>query len=145
MSSHRVSTVSTEYLLVPVAAERGGTAQDPTGDTVQIAVLPIAVTPTTPDWHTATWETDASTTPPTYSAPTGTGDPGSGSGAPTPPEPGAPQKLGDGGTVDWEAATRAARDDAARYRTQLRDTEAKLTAKETELKTLTDAQLSDSE
>ena len=38
MSVPRLSTLSTEYLKVPVTARRSGAAYDPTGDTVEFAL-----------------------------------------------------------------------------------------------------------
>jgi hypothetical protein len=63
-----ISTASLEYVLIPVAARASGASVDPTGDTVQMAILSTEDAPVSGDFKTASWETDATTTPDTYYA-----------------------------------------------------------------------------
>lgn len=66
MSTHRVSSTSREYVMVPVSAVESGVAQDPTGDTVEFAAVAPGVEPSA--WTAGSWETDATTDPDTYAA-----------------------------------------------------------------------------
>lgn len=53
-----LSRLSTEYVLIPVSATKGGSSYDPTGDAVQCAFMPIPTqVPSTGDWVSASWET----------------------------------------------------------------------------------------
>lgn len=71
-----LSSLSTEYVRVPVAAEDQGVPVNPTGATVEMAFPAEGVDPVTDDWQAAAWETVATTTPDTYLARVlvGTGD-----------------------------------------------------------------------
>jgi len=72
MSFKRISFLSKEYVRAPVRARRNGSAYDPTGATVELALMrkPGDITGTTPsdpyndpaeaDWQTGSWETDGS-------------------------------------------------------------------------------------
>jgi len=81
--------------------------------------------------------------PPTPPEPPAPPAPG---GDPEPPAPGEPTPPPTGsGPVDWEAATRDARNDAAKYRTQLRETETKLTNIQKQLEEFQTGQLSEQE
>lgn len=53
------SILDTEYLVYPVAFVIGGTAQNPTGDSVQFAFMPNPANqnPGGGDWHNGTWIT----------------------------------------------------------------------------------------
>lgn len=63
-----ISSLTTEYVLVPVAAKASGATVNPTGDTVELAFMRGSDEPESGDWHTGSWETDTTTTPDTYSA-----------------------------------------------------------------------------
>lgn len=52
-----MSTISLEYVKVPVSFTENGAVQDPTGDVVQMAFVASGSTPTGPDWVNASWET----------------------------------------------------------------------------------------
>lgn len=53
----KLSTLTLQYVKVPVTAEVSGAAIDPTGDAVQMAFPVRGVKPVTNDWKTASWET----------------------------------------------------------------------------------------
>jgi hypothetical protein len=54
-----MSHLSTQYVLVPVAASKLGTSYNPAGDTVQFAFMPTATqVPGNSDWVSGSWETD---------------------------------------------------------------------------------------
>lgn len=55
MPSVRMSRLSTQYVQVPVEAVVGGSAYDPTSDTVQMAFMAGWSLPQTPDWKSASW------------------------------------------------------------------------------------------
>lgn len=59
---------ATPYLYVDLGAKIAGVAVDPTGYTVQVAVMLGEARPTSGDFKAATWVTNATTVPPTYSA-----------------------------------------------------------------------------
>lgn len=52
-----ISSLSVQYVKVPVRATVNGQPHDPTGDVVQIAIVGHDVTPAPADWHTGSWET----------------------------------------------------------------------------------------
>lgn len=52
-----VSSLTTEYVRVQVLASLDGVAVNPTGLTVDIAVVAAGVSPLSGDWHAAAWET----------------------------------------------------------------------------------------
>lgn len=57
-STMTVSELSTQYILVPVAATKAGSAYNPTGDVVQFAFMPNEVQqPVTADWVSGGWDT----------------------------------------------------------------------------------------
>lgn len=61
--------VSTQPVQVQVLATAGGSAYDPTADTVQMAFVAQSFPPASPqssDWHTASWETDGTGASATY-------------------------------------------------------------------------------
>jgi hypothetical protein len=52
-----ISHLSTEYVLVPIAATKAGVAYNPTGDTLQFAFMPTPTQiPQVSDWVTGSWE-----------------------------------------------------------------------------------------
>lgn len=51
-----ISSVSLEYVLVPVGVKVGGVAVDPTADVVEMAFLADGMTPGPSDWKSASWE-----------------------------------------------------------------------------------------
>lgn len=53
----RISSLSTEYVRVPVTATKNGLPYDPTSSTVQMAFPGYGVEPITGDWKSASWET----------------------------------------------------------------------------------------
>jgi len=56
-----ISQLSTQYILIPVAAARNGNAYNPTADTVQFAFMPQATqVPGSGNWVAGVWETDSS-------------------------------------------------------------------------------------
>ncbi len=57
------SSLTTEFIRVPIAASEDGFAIDPTQDTVRLAIVATGTTPTTLDWHLGSWESDSSSTP----------------------------------------------------------------------------------
>jgi hypothetical protein len=56
-----ISSLSTEYVQVPVSATVNGVAINPTSDPVQFAFM-AAGNPGLTDWHTGSWSTVAPTT-----------------------------------------------------------------------------------
>lgn len=53
-----ISHLSTEYVLIPIAATKNGAAYDPTGDTVKFAFMPTATqVPQVTDWVNGAWDT----------------------------------------------------------------------------------------
>lgn len=53
--------LSTQYVLVPVAATKAGVSYNPTGDTVQFSFMPQATqVPGNSDWVSGSWQTDTS-------------------------------------------------------------------------------------
>jgi len=60
---HTQSSLSTEYVRVPVSASVDGAPINPISDVVTMAFPVAGNTPTT--WYSASWETDNTTTPPT--------------------------------------------------------------------------------
>jgi hypothetical protein len=71
-----LSTLTTEYVRVPVAAEEDGATVDPTAATVEMAFPAEDVDPVEADWQDASWETVTTSSPDTYLARVlvGTGD-----------------------------------------------------------------------
>lgn len=53
----RISSASTEYVRIPVAATKNGATYDPTGDTVQMGFSLAGDTGAPSTWYAATWET----------------------------------------------------------------------------------------
>ncbi len=54
-----MSSLATQYYLVPVSATKLGASYNPTGDTVQFAFLPqVTQVPGSSDWVSGAWETD---------------------------------------------------------------------------------------
>lgn len=51
-----MSSLSTEYVEIPVIFTVGGAVQDPRGDTVQLAFPAYGVDPVGGDWVTGSWE-----------------------------------------------------------------------------------------
>ncbi len=64
---YSLSSLSLEYVRLPVSAKDSGAMVNPTGDAVAMAFM-ASGSPAGGDWKTASWETDATTTPPTYYA-----------------------------------------------------------------------------
>jgi hypothetical protein len=57
-SEYTLSRLSTEYILIPVAATNAGKPYNPGADTVQFAFMPNAVQqPSSGDWVSGSWET----------------------------------------------------------------------------------------
>jgi len=53
-----ISHLSTEYVLVPIAATTAGSTYNPTSDTVQFAFMPTPTqVPGVSDWVSGSWET----------------------------------------------------------------------------------------
>ena len=52
-----VSSLSTVYIQVPVAATFAGVAHDPTGDPIQMAFMTGTTKPSLSDWKTGSWDT----------------------------------------------------------------------------------------
>lgn len=61
-----ISSLSRQYVKVPVAAKLAGAVVNPTADVVTMAFPVHGSDPAT--WLAATWETDATSTPATYLA-----------------------------------------------------------------------------
>ncbi len=65
----QVSHLSTEYVLVPIAATRSGVSYNPTSDVVQFAFMPNAVQqPQNTDWVGGSWDVDSTNILYPYSA-----------------------------------------------------------------------------
>lgn len=64
MSTVTMSSTSRQYLRLPVSATWNGITQDPTGDVVEFAAVPIGGAPST--WTAGSWETDTTTDPDTF-------------------------------------------------------------------------------
>jgi hypothetical protein len=62
-----ISSLSKEYIRVPVSATAAGVPVNPTADVVQMAFV-TSGEPAGGDWKSADWETNAETSPPTYYA-----------------------------------------------------------------------------
>lgn len=60
------SSLSLEYIRVPVSVKESGSPIDPTSDSVALSFPTEGSAPTL--WNPGTWETDATTTPTTYLA-----------------------------------------------------------------------------
>ena len=59
-STVTISHLSTEYVLIPIAATKEGVAYNPTGDVVSMAFMPNAVQqPGVSDWQTSSWDIDS--------------------------------------------------------------------------------------
>lgn len=52
-----LSALSTEYIRVPVAGTKNGTAINPTSDVIQFAFPVAGAAPISGDWKTGSWET----------------------------------------------------------------------------------------
>jgi hypothetical protein len=65
---HQVSTLSLEYVRVPVQATENGVLVNISGDSVQMAFPATGVAPVTGDWKGASWETDPTVVPNVYFA-----------------------------------------------------------------------------
>jgi hypothetical protein len=63
----KISSLSKEYVRVPVSATESGQPVDPTGDTVEMA-FKTSGEPSGGDWKAASWETDNSVSPVVYYA-----------------------------------------------------------------------------
>lgn len=63
----RISALSSEYVKVQISAKESGVAVDPTGFTVQLAIVAPNADPNAA-WITGSWETDNSGTSPRYLA-----------------------------------------------------------------------------
>lgn len=63
-----ISSLSLEYVRVPVSARVSGNPVNPTSDTVAMAFMVGRTNPSVGDWKSASWDTDATTTPTTYRA-----------------------------------------------------------------------------
>jgi hypothetical protein len=63
-----ISSLSVEYVHVPVAQTSSGVDIDPTGDIVAMALVPQGTTPAPGDFKTGTWLQDVSTIPVTHLA-----------------------------------------------------------------------------
>lgn len=55
--SMNISTLSLQYVKVPVTATVNGVSINPTTDTVQLAFVAPGINPVSGDWKTASWET----------------------------------------------------------------------------------------
>jgi hypothetical protein len=54
-----ISHLSTEYVIVPISANKEGISYNPTGDEVFMAFMPNAIQqPGNTDWMTSSWDTD---------------------------------------------------------------------------------------
>jgi hypothetical protein len=54
----RISSLTKEYVRIPVAAREAGAVVNPTGLPVQLAFVGPNTEPVEGDWKTGTWETD---------------------------------------------------------------------------------------
>ena len=53
-----VSRLSTQFVVIPLAAAKAGAAYNPTSDTLQFTFMPTATqVPVTADWVSGSWET----------------------------------------------------------------------------------------
>jgi hypothetical protein len=57
----RLSSLSTEYVRVPVSARENGAVVDPTSDPVSMAFKAEGAEPEEVDWVAGSWETDGET------------------------------------------------------------------------------------
>lgn len=57
-----ISSLSSEYVLVPVTFTVSGSITDPTGDAVSMAFLPPGTDPAGGDWVAGSWESDTTIT-----------------------------------------------------------------------------------
>jgi hypothetical protein len=55
------SSLSKEYVRVPISAREGSGAVNPTSRPVDLAFMPLGTNPASGDWVVAAWETDGST------------------------------------------------------------------------------------
>ena len=62
------SSLSLQYIRVPVSATLNGAVYDPTLSTVQLAFPVQGVAPVSGDLKAASWETDVTTSPPVHYA-----------------------------------------------------------------------------
>ena len=62
------SSLSLQYVKLPVASTQSGVPVNMTGDSVQMAFPLHRVAPASGDWTPSTWETDATVTPNVYYA-----------------------------------------------------------------------------
>lgn len=53
----QVSTLSKEFVRIPVTAIVDGAIVDPTGDAVQVALVAVGAQPQSTDWQAGDWET----------------------------------------------------------------------------------------
>jgi len=66
---YSVSALSTEYLLIPVAATEQGITVNPTTQSVDVAATVQGAEPLSGDWKSAAWESDTTDADsPVYSA-----------------------------------------------------------------------------
>jgi hypothetical protein len=65
---HQLSTLTLEYVRVPVQATENGMLVDISGDSVQMAFPLTGLAPIGVDWKGASWETDPTVTPNVYYA-----------------------------------------------------------------------------
>jgi hypothetical protein len=64
-----ISSLSTEYILVPVQATKNGASYNPTGDVVQFAFMPTPTQlPGVSDWVAGSWDTSSVNTLYPYTA-----------------------------------------------------------------------------
>lgn len=63
-----ISSLSKEYIRVPVFATEAGAVVNPTGDTVTMAFTTSGADPVGGDYKTASWEADATAVPAIYYA-----------------------------------------------------------------------------
>lgn len=75
-----ISSLSLQYVKVPVTATLAGVAVNPTADVVQMAFPTPGTPPVT--WYTAAWETDSTASVPVYLARTTIGPGGTAALAP---------------------------------------------------------------
>lgn len=63
-----ISSLTKEYVKVPISATASGAAVDPTAGTATMAFVEVGTAPVSGDFKTATWETDATRDPDRYYA-----------------------------------------------------------------------------
>ena len=63
-----ISSLTTEYVRVPVSAQEQGVRVSPTNDTVKLAFPLRDIDPQGSDWNVAGWETDTTGPSPVYYA-----------------------------------------------------------------------------